>query len=74
MPTFLSLKGKTRKEKFLAMCESEADATTCFARFRACKSFVVGRIALPLTVLSNIMKSRISSARACVKVFQSFSS
>jgi hypothetical protein len=36
-------------EKFLAMCESEADATTCFARFRACKRIVVNMVALPLT-------------------------
>jgi hypothetical protein len=49
MPTFLSLKGKTRKEKILAMCESEAKAATCFARFRACISFVVDMIAMPLT-------------------------
>ena len=36
-------------QKLLAMCESEADAATCFARFRAYLSFVVGMIALPLT-------------------------
>jgi hypothetical protein len=35
--------------KIIAMCESEAGAITCFACFRACKSFVVDRIALPLT-------------------------
>ena len=35
-------KGFSNKN-FLAMCESEADATTCFACFRACKSFVVER-------------------------------
>jgi hypothetical protein len=37
------------EKKILAMCESEAEAATCFARFRAGKSFVVGMIALPLT-------------------------
>jgi hypothetical protein len=26
-------------EKFLAMCDSEANAATFFARFRACESF-----------------------------------
>jgi len=31
------------------MCASEADAIMCFASFRACKSFVVGMISLPLT-------------------------
>jgi len=31
------------------MCESEADAITCFACFRALKSIVVDGLALPLT-------------------------
>jgi hypothetical protein len=29
------------KKNFLAMCQSEADAITCFACFRACRSFPV---------------------------------
>jgi hypothetical protein len=43
------------------MCESEAEAATCFARFRACKSFVFGMIAMPLAwvvqfhLISNIV-------------------
>jgi hypothetical protein len=69
--------GQTRKDKFLAMCASEADAITCFARFRACKKLCgwFDRFAsdLSCSVLSYIMKRRISSARACVEVLRSFS-
>ena len=43
-----------KKEKILAMCESEAGATTCFDCFRACKSCVVDMIALPLACVVQI--------------------
>jgi hypothetical protein len=55
------------------MCQSEAEAATCFARFCACKSFVLA-YGVGGSILYNLMKRRISSARASVKVLQSFSS
>ena len=59
------------------MCESEAAAGTCFARFRACKSFVVQVPAAPLTCvvqlsLSNVVVHLISSERVCVRCFNPF--
>ena len=70
-------KGKQEKKNFLAMCEPEAAAGTCFARFRACKSFVVQVPAAPLSdvcgsTLSNVVVRRISSERVCVRCFNPF--
>jgi hypothetical protein len=39
-----------RKKNVLVFCESEADAITCFACFRVCKSFVFGIIVLTRVV------------------------